>query len=222
MTYSVTEVCQALTALGHRAHLFDEVVLEALPSFSKHSAVCRLVDVHREVLTAEVRSMSPDDRVAFVRAVAMLEQAVGGMGSVSAILYLLPVLGPERRKAIELALSDTPQWERRCNAWALGAGDILDYDSRQRALWERRDAHARKFQSEKETKLRRRSANLHRAIRNKDVKAVAELLELGVDPHSVTSEGLTCLELAKQVGVSANVENIQRAINSMSSQAGEA
>ncbi len=202
MDSSVFDICKVLVALGRLNVLRPETVLAALPSLASHQAVCRLVDVHHQTLSATTDSLPPDERVALVRAIAMLEQAVGGMGSVSAVLYLLPILGPERREALALALQDTPPAERRCNAWGKGAVDLEDYDRRQMAKASRISAHIDKVEREQAAKGIRRTESLRRAIRNKDVVAVRGLLQLGADPFAPDSSGQDCFELAKQVGVS--------------------
>lgn len=202
MDSSVVGIVKALVSLGRVGELRPGDVLAALPSLASHQAVCRLVDIHQESLVEIADGLPPVERVALVRAIAMLEQAVGGMGSVSAVLYLLPILGPERREALALALQDTPPEERRCNAWSKGAVDLVDYDRRQMAQARRTSAHLDKVEREQAEKRLRRTEGLRRAIRNKDVVAVRGLLQLGADPFAPDSSGQDCFELAKQVGVS--------------------
>jgi hypothetical protein len=80
-------LCFELFRLG-RAE--DFAAIRQLPGAGVHSAVVRLADVHRRIVLAYFQGLAPADRGPFLKALAVYEDTVNGLGSVTLLHDLLP------------------------------------------------------------------------------------------------------------------------------------
>ena len=136
------------------------------------------------------------EREAFVRGVALYENTVGGLGSVTSLKRLIPLLGQAQDAEVDWILRNT----RSYWYYSHGATSLAELNSLERARAHRASEslsrEAEREQLAKAHKAKAATVRLYNAVRRGDVKAVRALLALGADPTVPTPDGSTLLSLA--------------------------
>ena len=192
---SPAAIIECLVTAG-RAEDYAAVV--AIPGASVHADVLRFSDSLRRGGLAPIEELSALDRTAFVKALAVYENTVGGLGSVTALERVLPLIQDEDHAILDWILSTTRSYWYYSNGARCYAElqEIKAAHAVRRAQNEKRDAERERFA--KERKAEQASANLFNAIRRGDTKAVEALLRLGAAPQGVTPDGIPLVRYAEE------------------------
>ena len=188
---------ESLLLIG-RSKCFGDV--ERLPGAGEHRAVLCLSDRHAESLVAFVTELGNDDRIAFAKALAAYEHTVGGVGSVTTLHRLLPLVDDPDRGTLAWIISNTRSYWYYSN----GATSLAALDAANSARSERTASNLSRERA-REVEARRRKAatateRLVNAVRRGDINAVRALLALGADPKAKTPDGLTLEDSAITAG----------------------
>jgi len=174
--------------------------VRAIPGAGNHGQVVRCTDDLRGPLLERIAGMSPSEQASFVKALAVYEDTVGGLGSVTALHRVLPVVSDPDHAVIDWVLSNTKSY------WYYSSGaksfaelqGVRSSDARRHA-----DAARREREREAEAKARkteRATQNLYNAVRRGEVKAVKALLGQGASSSATTPEGMSLAEYAASRG----------------------
>jgi hypothetical protein len=188
---------QSLLSAG-RSEQFSSI--RSLPGAGVHSQVLRIAGQYLDELKAFFSTLQTADRRCFIKAIAVYKHSVGGLGSVTTLQHLLPLLPDPDHVVLDWILSNT-----RSYWWySDGATSFSELQALHRARAIRR---AESLRSEEERaaaaqvrRAARATANLYNAVRRGDTKAVAALLNQGASPESTTPEGVALHEYAVSVG----------------------
>ena len=179
-------LCTNLLALGRKE---DYAAIELLPGAGTHAEVLRLAGVRRKTLLGFFTELAPTDRVALVKAVAIYENTVNGLGSVTTLHALLPHIDDPDHAILDWILRNT----RSYWYFAHSARSYEQYliESRWRA---EQTADNIQRDSERQARDRTRKAleattNLYNAVRRGDLEAVQSLLLKGADASGLTPDG---------------------------------
>jgi hypothetical protein len=205
---TVETLLHELVAIG-RSGEFSKTPLVA--ELQNHSSVLRLADVHRDQVIAFAMSQPLADQIALVKSIAVVENQVGGLGSVTNLERLLPLVPDPERKLLDWILRNTMSY----SYYSFGACSIEEYDTACRRKAERaaegisrdeaRQAQDRKRISETATK------NLFNAVRRGDLKAVHALVQRVADVNAPTPDGSSLLDLAASKGYEAIATELRNA-----------
>lgn len=163
-----------------------------LPGAGVHSQVVRASIHFRGAVVDKIAALPVDDRVAIAKALAVYENSVGGIGSVTAVQHVMRLFGDAVEEGYE-----TFRWicenTRSLLCYDAQAVDFIEPDV---AAVRRAAARAdiERENSERIAQARARSAdrateNLYNAVRRGDIKAVQALLERGANPTATTPTG---------------------------------
>ena len=183
-------VLEKLLQAGRTEALADIASLRELcPSM----AVVQLLDRCRDKLVPYAKRLSESDRIAFIKAIAVLEHQVGGRGSVTHLERLLPLVSDPERILLDWILRNTTSYWYYAHA----ARSVEEYDSLKAQIASRT---AERIQRDQERQARDRARialegpleatrKQYNAVRRGDLKAVRALLLKGADALSLTPEG---------------------------------
>lgn len=194
---TAADLVHSLLAAGQAG---DYAAVLALPGADVHAKVLRFSDSLRGALLDEVAQLSAAERVAFAKALAIYENTVDGLGSVTAIERVLSLVDDEEHAVLDWVLTNT----RSYWYYSHGAKSFTELQTIQRAHAARR-AENEQREHERETiaksqRAERATANLLNAIRRGDAKAVAALLLQGASRAGTTPAGLSFAEYAENCG----------------------
>lgn len=200
---SSAALIELLLALG-RAE--DYSAIGDVPGAGVHAEVLRFSDSLRRDNLPQIEVLSGSDRVAFAKALAVYENTVGGLGSVTALERVLPLVHDHDHALLDWILSKT----RSYWYYSHGAQSYTELQAMRAAHAKRRaENEAREAAREREAKARKAeqaSAKLFNAVRRGDAKAVQALLRQGANPNGVTPGGTPLLKYAEDNGRNAVAE----------------
>ena len=177
---SPAAIVQALVIYGRDENYS---AIASIPGAGVHAQVLRFSDSLRRSGLDQIEALSPSDRVAFVKALAVFEHAV-----------------------LNWILSKTRSYWYYSN----GATSYAELQASRSEHARRREVNeAREAEREREAKARKAekaSANLFNAVRRGDLKAVQALLQKGASPKGCTPDGVPLMKYAEENGRSAVVE----------------
>jgi hypothetical protein len=168
-----------------------------IPGAGIHAQVLRFSSSLRGSLLDRIASLSETERASFVKALAVFENTVGGLGSVTALHRVLPLVKDDNQALIDWVLSNTKSY------WYYSHGaksfaelqEILALRSYRRAENEQLE-HERKAAA-KIRKAHCATEKLYNAVRRGDAKAVEALLSQGASPGATTPEGVPLAQYAE-------------------------
>jgi hypothetical protein len=189
----------------------DYAAIAAIPGVSVHAEVLRFSDSLRRGGLAPIEELSALDRAAFVKALAVYENTVGGLGSVTALERVLPLIQDEDHTILDWILSTTRSYWYYSNGARSYAElqEIKAANAERRAQNEKREAERERFA--KERKAEQASANLFNAIRRGDTKAVEALLRQGAAPQGLTPDGTPLVRYAEENNRTAIAQLLRQA-----------
>lgn len=197
MLMSDLELIESLLELGRLAK-FDSIA--ALPGAGVHADVLAFSDRVSRRLVERFQSMPEHDRVALIKAIAVYEHSVGGLGSCTALWRLLPLITDEDHNALDWILQHTCSYQY----YAWGAHSFAELQAIRHAHALRRE-HSLNSERERAELARvrraeRATANLFNAVRRGDANAVRALLRSGANPHSCAPDGTSLSTYAASIG----------------------
>jgi dTDP-4-dehydrorhamnose reductase len=205
---NVDKLLRELVAIGKSGE-FSKIPLVA--ELQDHSSVLRLADVHHDQLIAFAMSQPLADQIALVKSIAVVENQIGGLGSVTNLERLLALVLDPERKLLDWILRNTKSY----SYYSFDACSIEEYDAACRRKAERategirrdeaRQAQDRKLISETATK------NLFNAVRRGDLKAVRALVQKVADVNLLTPDGSSLVSLATSKGYDAIATELRNA-----------
>jgi len=174
------------------------------------AAVKKIIANQNEVkLFAELLPIA--DRIALIKSIAIAEHQLGGVGSVTTLMHLLPLVPDNERDLLDWILRNTKSYDY----YSHGARSVEELDAVRARIAANKAARVSKEEArQKEAKQRiadAATASLYNAVRRGDSKAVLALLEKGANPNSHTPDGATLLEFASSKGHAAIVEVLRSA-----------
>lgn len=189
----------------------DYAAVAAIPGAGVHAEVLRFSDSLRRGGLAPIEELSGLDRTAFVKALAVYENTVGGLGSVTALERVLPLIHDEDHAILDWILSSTRSYWYYSNGARSYAElqEIKAAHAERRAQNEKREAERERLA--KERKAEQASANLFNAIRRGDTKAVEALLSQGATPQGVTPDGIPLVRYSEQNNRTAIAQLLRQA-----------
>ena len=174
--------------------------VRAIPGAGNHDQVVRFTYDLRGPLLERIASLQPAEQASFVKALAVYEETVGGLGSVTALHRVLPAVSDPDHAIIDWVLANTKSYWYYSN----GAKSFAElqgnrtYDAHHHAEVERQE---REREAEaKARKAERATQNLYNAVRRGDAKAVKALLGQGASASATTPEGMSLAEYAEACG----------------------
>lgn len=201
-------IFEALVDCGRRQ---DFVGVTAIPGAGEHVQIMRFSDSLNRRGLQQVKVLPVVDRIAFVKALAVYEHTVGGLGSVTALRRVLSLIPEESQHTVlDWILSTMRSYWYYGNGASSYAELLASQEARAR---HRQENLAREVEREREAKARkaqRASDNLFNAIRRGDLKALEALLNKGANPQAFTPEGVTVLQFAKETGRHEAAELLSR------------
>ncbi len=185
-----------------RTEAFADIAADiaGFPELFPNIAVVQILDRDRDQLVSYTTHLSGSDRIAFTRAIAVLEHQVGGRGSVTHLARLLPLVADPDRILLDWILRNTTSYWYYSHA----ARSVEEYDIL-KALRASRTAERIQRDEERQARDRARIAlegppkatrKLYNAIRRGDLNAVRALLLKGADAFSLTPDGEPLLSYA--------------------------
>jgi hypothetical protein len=178
----------------------DYAVIPNLPGSGVHSEVLRFSDSLRGSLLERVAALSSADRASFAKALAVYENTVGGLGSVTALHRVLPLIEDDDHALFDWILSNTRSYWYYAHG-ATSFAELQRFES---------DLAARRAQNEQREREREAAAKAHiaeqateklfNAVRRGDVKAVEALLRQGASANGKTPDGVPLAQFAAASG----------------------
>jgi hypothetical protein len=152
----------------------------------------------REVVD-KIAALPIDDRVALAKALAVYENSVGGLGSVTTLQYVMCLFGDAVEQGYE-----TFRWisENTRSLWYY-AHRAVDFIEPARRAAARAENNRRNYELAAPARARRANratANLYNAVRRGDIKAVQALLGSGANPTAMTPMGESLISYARASG----------------------
>lgn len=194
------EFVDALLELGRSGNL---QAVTNLPGAGVHQKVCNMTSRFRGQVLERIATLSVEDRVALVKALAMYENSVGGLGSVTAVPYVMRLFGD----AIEIGYQ-TFQWivDNTRSLWYYKdrAVDFIEPElsamQRKAAQEEVELKNYERAAPARAKRVERATSNLYNAVRRGDIKAVQALLSIGADPETLAPNGESLISYAQSLG----------------------
>ena len=172
--------------------------VKALPGAFNHRLVVKYTCELRPLLS-ELRDLSQEDQSSFIKALALYEQTVGGIGSPTLLFHALPAVNDPDHEIFDWVLTHTSSY----NYYAHGAksfDELQHFESLSRARaaanLERESQRAAEAAARRADKA---NSNLFSAIRRGDTKAVAALLNQGARPETTDASGQTAISYAEHL-----------------------
>jgi hypothetical protein len=211
---TINSLIESLLAAS-RSGDFESIA--SLPGAGVHRLVIAFSSQLREETLASIASMPVNDRTAFAKAVAAYENTVGGIGSPTALVRVLPLLPDDGREALDWILVHTESY----SYYSYGA---RSFEELQRLSSDRASARsarqAENARNERERaeearagRAERATANLFNAVRRGDSKALVALLNDGASADAVTPDGAPLVDYAISIGRADLAELLRARIN---------
>mgnify|MGYP001011330888 CR=1 FL=1 len=192
-------IFQEIAKIGRRGY-FPERTDSA--SLQDTNLVNRLLDRESHRIREYAWCVSQDERVAYIKGLALLEDRHGFRGSATSLWPLLDCFSDEDRPLLKWVLENTNTYAY----YAHGARSLEEFDEINRrhaaiaAEGIRRDQLRQ--QEDKKRIAKHATENLFNAVRRGDLKAVQRLLAKGADPSVSAPDGSSLIELAYSTGLS--------------------
>lgn len=208
------ELFSSLLMIG-RSEQFESV--RNLPGAGSHHAIVGVASSQHRFLSDFFELLPQSDRGPFLKALAVYEDTVGGLGSVTMLRDLLPQLKEPDHATFDWILQNTKSYWYYANS----ARSYEEYERIRRTHAEIANENIRREEA-RQVEDRKRIAgeatnNLSNAVRRGDLKAVQSLILRGADPSVVTPEGKTIVDFALLKGRN----DIADALNGASKKRGE-
>jgi Ankyrin repeats (many copies) len=203
----LVSLLQNLLSIGRNESFED---LSRYPEFQDHASVLRLADVYRDKVLAFAQALSQSDQIAFIKAIAMVEDRVGSLGSVSNLPRLLSLVDDPERALFDWVLRNSSRYYYSKGARSVSGYDLAcHFEAERRAEGMRRDAE-RQLQDRKRI-AEQATDNLYKAVRRGDLKAVRALVEKGADVTVSAPDGTSLIALAAADGNTEMVQVLEKA-----------
>lgn len=167
----------------------DFASVASLPGAGNHARVLRFASSLRGEARSAIDAMTKAERAAFVQALAVYEETVSGLGSVTALCQLLPLSSGQDEATIDWILAHTRSYDYYAN----GARSLADVLEAKAARVEGRAAAARleteRERAAKEKRAARATTLLYNAVRRGDLRAVQGLIAQGASADARTPAG---------------------------------
>ena len=207
---NIESTLRRLLEIG-RSERFEETA--SIPGLQNHSSVLELAGVYRDHIISFAKRLSADDRFALVKSVAMVEHGVGGLGSVTNLQRLLPLIDDPGRTVLDWVLRNTKSYSY-CSH---NAHSVEELDLTLRHSAERKSTRVKKDQTRQtENKVRiaaEATKKLYNAVRRGDLKAVRALMKQGADVTSCGPDGSSLIALANSKGFDAIAAELRHTNN---------
>lgn len=178
----------------------DFAAVAALPGAGNHAQVLRFASSLRGEGRNAIDAMSGAERSAFIKALAVYEDTVRGLGSVTALCQLLPLTPGEDEATIDWVLSRTRSYDYYANG-ARSLAEVLEAKEARaagRAAAVRMEAE--REQAAKEKRAARATTLLYNAVRRGDLKAVQGLIAQGASADTRTPDREDLVAYAERNG----------------------
>ena len=189
----------------------DFATIASLPGAGHHAQVLRFSSSLRGEGCSAVDVLTAGERAAFIKALAVYEDSVMGLGSVSALCQLLPLSAASDEVTIGWVLSNTRSYDYYSNG-ARSLAEVLEMQAARashRADSVRKEAERER--TAKELRAERATTKLYNAVRRGDLKAVQGLLAQGAAFDTCTPEGEALDMYAARLGHTDIAETLRQA-----------
>lgn len=174
--------------------------VKKLPGAGDIASVSHLSGTQLNTLTNYFNNLNELDQKSIIKAIAVYENTVGGLGSVTSLRTLLPLIDDFDNSVIDWILKNTNSYWY----YSHGAKSFKELNAAlQKKSRRREESLRREEERQAEAKLRKAkeaTQNLFNAVRRGDIKAVHSLLAKGADPSICSPEGSTLYEYALSNG----------------------
>jgi hypothetical protein len=175
-----------------------------LPGAGVHRQVLRLCDGGLPLAVEYFQSLKPTDQAELLKAVAIFENTVGGVGSVTLLERFASLKSLRRddcrREAYGWILENTDSYRY----YSDDTKSLAGYESWMRHIAQVTHENMRRDelrQSEDKKRIAESATgNLFNAVRRGDLKAVAALLKAGAAPSACCPDGTTIIDFARGKG----------------------
>lgn len=166
------------------------------PALQDNYLVHRFLNTERHRIRDYGSSIGWDDRFAFIKGLALLEDRHGFRGSVTSLSLLLDRYSDQDRPLLKWVLENTNAY----SYYAYGARSLEEFDEiirRHAAIAAEGIRRDQLRQQESKKRIARQATEkLFNAVRRGDFKAVQSLLTKGADPSVSAPDGSSLIELA--------------------------
>lgn len=188
------EIFKGLLKIGQE-ECFENIT--QIPGSGVHKHVCDIVSKHREKMLEFFINLSLVEKLAFIKAIAVYEESVQGVGSITSLREFFRNTPEIYIEALDWVLKNTNSYWYYSN----GAKSYSDYCLIQQNK-EKYRAESLRIEDEikraaKERRGIKATSNLYNAVRRGDLKAVRALIAKGADREVKAPDGTSLIELAK-------------------------
>lgn len=171
--------CEALIGIARKGDLSQVTQLPGMKSFQN---VIAILNYNNTELFRYFYALPEKDKVHLAKAIAVLEDSVGTLGSVTMLRQLLPLMTDKRDTLLDWVLKNTRSYEYFSN----GARNIKEFRRNEQQRHENAVAQRQKELQQAEESRKRKAEHASKmlagAVRRNDQKAIKSLLEQGADP----------------------------------------
>lgn len=187
-------------SLLNLGRLADFASIAMLPGAGLPQQVISFSDQLRGPALAQIENLKNQDRVCFAKALAVYEDTVGGLGSVTALQRVLPLIVDNNHEVLDWILSNTRSFwyytygaksYAELKAIRIAHSAVVSENEKK----ERERAHQAKIR-----RAERATKKLFNAIRRGDFNAVHSLLCSGASVDGFSPSGQTFIEYAVEIG----------------------
>lgn len=177
----ITKLFRDILAIGRHGEF---CCLSSLDSLQEHRALQEFIYAGRRQLRWFVVELDRSDQLAFMKALVMLEEQRGILGSTSIFRDSMALLWTDR-ELMDWIFNHTEYFASS----AFGVRSWAELEAREA----RRQAHRREYERQQDLAREKRAArateNLFNAVRRRDLKAVIALLGRGANGDSLCPDG---------------------------------
>jgi hypothetical protein len=192
----------------------DPYAAASLPGAGVHSQVVQVASYFRRATVLDkIAALPVVDRISFSKALAVYEDSVGGMGSVTALQYVMRLFDDAVEQGYEtfswICANTRSLWYYSSRAVEFMEPEIA---AERRAI-ARSEVERRNYELAEPARVRRAARatdSLYNAVRRGDLKAVQALLAKGADPTISTPTDEPLVEFAQTAG-SKEIANLLEA-----------
>jgi hypothetical protein len=170
-----------------------------LPGAGVHRHVAQNTSKLRECVDA-IAQMSKSEQASIVKAIALYEETVGGLGSATFLNRISKIVDDPRYALFDWVVNNTTSYDH----FSEGAKSLAELQAikKRRAAGkiEREKVERKRQLTAKHLRAERAERNIVKAIQRGDIKAVEALLLKGANPDMLTADGVSLAQFAESVG----------------------
>ena len=200
------EVLLKLLDIGRNGEYFK---IANIPSLQDHHTIARLIRCRGKVISF-AKGQTNNDRIALLKSIAMLEQSVGNLGSITLLQFLFPLVPDPDSKLLDWVLRNTESFWY----YAHGARSVEELrvirKMRAEITAESIERDAQRQRQDKKRIAETATNNLFNSVRRGDIKAVRALIGKGANVNTSVPNGMSLWDYAVSHGFNEIAVDLQK------------